>query len=103
MAQVRTQEIIRPALSNLAAKILCVFILPLLICPFAFALDPAKAITQYGHDVWQIEQGLPQNSVLAILQSRDGYLWLGTDEGLVRFDGVRFTLFDKKQFDIPDG
>jgi signal transduction histidine kinase/ligand-binding sensor domain-containing protein/CheY-like chemotaxis protein len=46
-------------------------------------------------DKWQAEQGLPQNSVEAIIQTRDGYLWAGTQEGLVRFDGVRFTLFDK--------
>lgn len=60
----------------------------------AGALDPAKRITQYGHDVWQIEEGLPHNTVKAITQTRDGYLWLGTLEGLVRFDGVRFTVFD---------
>jgi len=42
------------------------------------ALDPKKAITQYVHDVWTIEDGLPQNSVVAITQTRDGYLWLGT-------------------------
>jgi signal transduction histidine kinase/ligand-binding sensor domain-containing protein/DNA-binding response OmpR family regulator len=61
----------------------------------ALALDPAKRITQYGHDVWQIENGLPQNSVRDITQSNDGYLWFGTEEGLVRFDGVRFTVFDR--------
>jgi diguanylate cyclase (GGDEF)-like protein len=59
-------------------------------------LEPGKAITQYGHDVWSVDQGLPQNSVQAILQSRDGYLWLGTEEGLVRFDGVRFVVFDRR-------
>ncbi len=54
----------------------------------ATALDPAKAITQYAHQVWKTDQGLPQNSIQAILQTRDGYLWLGTERGLVRFDGV---------------
>jgi diguanylate cyclase (GGDEF)-like protein len=58
------------------------------------ALDPAKAITQYMHDVWQTDDGLPQATVTAIAQTPDGYLWLGTREGLVRFDGVRFTVFD---------
>lgn len=62
----------------------------------ASALDPNKSITQYVHDVWQTEQGLPQNSIMAIVQTRDGYLWLGTQEGLVRFDGVRFTVFDRQ-------
>jgi diguanylate cyclase (GGDEF)-like protein len=63
--------------------------------PTAFALDTRKAITQYVHDVWQVNDGLPQNSVLAITQTRDGYLWLGTFEGLARFDGAQFTVFDK--------
>ncbi len=64
--------------------------------PAAPALDPRKGLTQYVHDSWQAEQGLPQNSVTAITQTRDGYLWLGTQEGLVRFDGVRFTVFDTR-------
>ncbi len=50
---------------------------------------------QYRFDHWTTEQGLPQNSVTAITQTRDGYLWLATHNGLVRFDGVRFTIFDK--------
>jgi diguanylate cyclase (GGDEF)-like protein len=62
----------------------------------ASALDPEKALTQYTHQVWRAEEGLPQNSVQAIAQTRDGYLWLGTQEGLVRFDGVRFVVFDEK-------
>lgn len=43
---------------------------------------------------WQVEQGLPQNKVTAVVQTQDGYLWLGTYNGLARFDGVRFTVFD---------
>jgi ligand-binding sensor domain-containing protein len=62
----------------------------------AYGLDPAKAITQFGLDVWQRKQGLPQSSVNAIVQTRDGYLWLGTEEGLARFDGARFRVFDRK-------
>lgn len=49
---------------------------------------------KYLHGVWNTENGLPQNSVTAILQSRDGYLWIGTFGGLARFDGVKFTVFD---------
>jgi ligand-binding sensor domain-containing protein len=48
---------------------------------FVFALDPLKAISQYGHDVWQMEDGLPQSYVNSIIQSRSGYLWLGTQGG----------------------
>ena len=58
-------------------------------------LDPARAITQYHLDHWSTNEGLPQNTVRAVLQTRDGYLWLGTQEGLARFDGLRFTVFDK--------
>jgi len=61
----------------------------------AAGLDPAKAITQYRHDVWRVEEGLPQNTVPTIAQTTDGYIWFGTELGLVRFDGLRFTVFDK--------
>jgi ligand-binding sensor domain-containing protein len=59
-----------------------------------YALDPAKTLTQYVHRIWQVQQGLPQASVYAIVQTRDGFLWLGTETGLVKFDGVRFTTID---------
>ncbi|QXD16366.1 response regulator [Rhodocaloribacter litoris] len=62
----------------------------------AQGLDPALSLSQYTHDVWTVDDGLPQNSINAIVQTRDGYLWFGTYEGLVRFDGVRFTVFDKR-------
>lgn len=52
--------------------------------------------SQFVHDVWQTDRGLPQNSVVAIVQTRDSYIWLATQEGLVRFDGIRFTVFDKR-------
>lgn len=61
----------------------------------AAALDPHLAITQYRRDVWKAREGLPQSSVEALAQTADGYLWLGTQEGLARFDGVRFVVFDK--------
>src|SRR6266404_2644940 len=50
--------------------------------------------TRYLHDVWTTENGLPQNDVTQLIQTRDGYIWLGTNGGLVRFDGIRFTTFD---------
>jgi signal transduction histidine kinase/ligand-binding sensor domain-containing protein len=59
----------------------------------ALALD--KAPRQFPHRSWQTADGLPQNSVLFLAQTPDGYLWGATWEGLVRFDGVRFTVFNK--------
>lgn len=46
-------------------------------------------------DVWQTENGLPQNSIIAMTQTRDGYLWVGTLNGLAKFDGLRFVVFDE--------
>ena len=54
-----------------------------------------KPLSQYHHEVWQTQDGLPTNGIRVILQARDGYIWLGTEAGLVRFDGVRFTTFDR--------
>ena len=62
----------------------------------AQALDSPRELSQLGHEVWLTENGLPQNTVHAIAQTRDGYIWIGTEEGLARFDGVKFTVFDKR-------
>jgi len=56
----------------------------------ASALDPNHALTQYVHRVWQNQQGIPFGSIQGLWQTRDGYLWLGTQSGLIRFDGVEF-------------
>jgi ligand-binding sensor domain-containing protein len=61
----------------------------------AYALDPSRTLTQYVHRIWQVQQGLPQAWIYSIVQSHDGYLWLGTQSGLVKFDGVRFTIVDE--------
>lgn len=60
----------------------------------AIALDPSKALAQYVHSSWRTSDGLPQSSVMKVLETKDGYLWIGTQAGLARFDGVRFTIFD---------
>jgi len=62
----------------------------------ALALDPSRAMTQYCLQTWYAKDGLPQNSVAAIYQSPDGYLWFGTEEGLARFDGAQFTTFNRQ-------
>ena len=69
----------------------------------AHALDPKLKLSQYVLDNWQIPQGLPQSSAQAIARTPDGYLWVGTQEGLARFDGVRFVVFDHaNEPAIPD-
>ena len=78
------------------AALIIIIVLATMGAPLTFAIDPQKTVTQYGLDVWQIEQGLPQNSIHAITQTADGYLWLGTEEGFVRFDGARFTVYDRR-------
>src|SRR3984885_4714286 len=61
----------------------------------ALALDPSLKPSQYMLDQWQISEGMPQNAGIAIARTPDGYLWIGTQEGLARFDGVRFVAFDR--------
>ncbi len=55
-----------------------------------------KSIKQYVHERWTTENGLPQNSASNIVQSRDGYIWFTTQEGIARFDGVEFRVFDRR-------
>ncbi len=60
----------------------------------AWPLEPTTPLAQYGRQSWVMENGLPQNTVHALAQTRDGFLWLGTEAGLVRFDGNAFAVFD---------
>jgi ligand-binding sensor domain-containing protein/signal transduction histidine kinase len=60
------------------------------------ALDQNRGLREFGRQVWLSENGLPQNTAQAIAQTHDGYIWIGTQEGLVRFDGVKFEIFDKQ-------
>src|ERR1043166_9554726 len=54
-----------------------------------------RTFCQYNFTSWTTDNGLPQNSVYAILQTRDGYLWFTTLDGLVRYNGAQFTVFNK--------
>src|ERR1700685_489260 len=58
-------------------------------CACAFALDPSLDINQYAHTAWKIREGFSKGAIYSITQTPDGYLWLGTEFGLLRFDGVR--------------
>ena len=58
--------------------------------------------TTYVREHWTVADGLPINTITSIVQTRDGYLWLGTNDGVVRFDGVRFTVYNAANTrDIP--
>ena len=78
--------LLRCAIAGLAAVCLAVS---------ASALDPTRTMSQYLHDSWGPERGLPRGSITAIAQTSDGYLWIGTDKGLVRFDGLNFHQFER--------
>jgi len=74
-----------------------IFLIIVLLSFFSLnALDPSKKITKYIHQVWQSEDGLIQNSIYSLKQTKDGYLWFGTQEGLVRFDGDKFLVYNKQ-------
>ena len=62
-----------------------------LFCMPAAALDPTRRLSQYGHTAWRIQDGFFNGTPNAITQTSDGYLWIGTTAGLLRFDGVRFV------------
>ena len=61
----------------------------------ASALDPNRTVLQYIRSSWGPEKGFPSGSVTAIAQTGDGYLWIGTDKGLIRFDGLNFRQFEQ--------
>lgn len=79
---------LRPVVALLAAA---------LATPCALALNPHVPLRQDGAQVWQTESGLPQNTVHSILQTRDGFLWIATEGGLVRFDGTHFVTYTSEK------
>src|SRR5208282_5685456 len=58
-------------------------------CVCAFALNPSLEINQYAHRAWKVREGFSKGQISSVAQTPDGYLWLGTEFGLLRFDGVR--------------
>jgi ligand-binding sensor domain-containing protein/signal transduction histidine kinase len=83
--------------SSLRKSSLFLFPVLLLLCGLeARALDPRAGLGQFSRRAWLTEQGLPQNTAQSIVQSHDGYIWVATEEGLARFDGLGFTVFDRQ-------
>ena len=58
-------------------------------CPYASALNPSLDISQYAHTAWTVREGFFKGTIIAITQTPDGYVWIGTEFGLLRFDGLR--------------
>jgi diguanylate cyclase (GGDEF)-like protein len=79
------------SMRHLVLLLLALFTVP----PTVLALDPERQLTQYARQTWRAPEALPHDDVTSILQTHDGYLWVGTVEGLARFDGVRSVVFDK--------
>ncbi|MDX2033328.1 MAG: response regulator [Blastocatellia bacterium] len=71
---------------------LSLILLGVLCGSVAFALDPEIALTQYSHDVWLRQNGLPASAVNSVHATKQGYLLLATTAGLIRFDGANFRL-----------
>ena len=84
-----------PQSTELIKRLRAVRVFACVSAMFAVCLCTITAHGQYRFDHWTADNGLPQNSVREILHTRDGYLWFTTFDGLVRFDGVRFTVFNK--------
>ena len=69
-----------------------------------WGLQPTTPLADYARQSWVMENGLPQDTVQALAQTRDGFVWLGTEAGLVRFDGSSFAVFDRNSTPaLPSG
>jgi len=75
-------------------RLLALLLLAGLIAVPSKALDARRTLTQYAHRIWGQEEGLFQPTIYSILQTQNGFLWLGTQDGLIRFDGLQFREFD---------
>lgn len=81
--------------ATVSAIVRCFVVVVLWGCAPGYALQPSSPLAAYARQTWVMENGLPQNSAQALLQTRDGFLWVGTEAGLARFDGTGFRVFDR--------
>jgi len=83
--------------SHRASRFFVVFFFSLILVPhFLLSLDPEKELQGYLLRTWTVQSGLPLNTITALIQTEDGYIWVGTGAGLSRFDGVRFKTFTRQ-------
>jgi ligand-binding sensor domain-containing protein len=85
-------EVIRGSRHARALNLVLACIL-LTLCPSVFALNPSLDVSQYAHTSWKIRDGFTKGTINSIAQTPDGYLWLGTEFGLFRFDGLKNVLW----------
>jgi len=78
-----------------------IFLPAVFLCRSSAALDPGRQINQYGHTAWRMQDGMFGGMPTAITQTTDGYLWIGTKTGLVRFDGMRFVSWSPSGGPLP--
>jgi len=81
-------------LGTVFRKICALLFAALALCFTTEARETCNEDPTYVFDRWETEDGLPENSATALTQTEDGFIWFGTYNGLVRFDGVHFTVFD---------
>ncbi len=92
------RECLPPTLCRRSAIVFVACVAAFVGCMQSPALDPHAPLDSYARHTWSTDNGLPQNSVHAILQTSEGFLWLGTEAGLVRFDGYEFRVFRHESF-----
>ncbi len=90
MARENTTKEVDTRNLNLTQLSICCLLFFFTVCT-ASAVDPTSRISQYAHTEWTIQDGIFNGTPIAIAQTLDGYIWIGTQAGLVRFDGVRFV------------
>ncbi len=67
----------------------------LAVTSILIAIEPGRTFVNYNVQVWETDRGLPGNSVIALQQTANGFLWIGTQDGLARFDGVHFEVYTR--------
>jgi signal transduction histidine kinase/ligand-binding sensor domain-containing protein len=88
------RTIIAPGIFALGVLLSC--------CPGALALNPSLDVSQYAHTAWRAREGFPNGQITALAQTPDGYLWLGTEFGLLRYDGVKAVPWQAQGQHLPD-
>jgi signal transduction histidine kinase/ligand-binding sensor domain-containing protein len=82
---------VRGVVKTVSAGVILRAVVALVFCSLALALPPDRQISQYAHTAWRIQDGVFSGTPQTITQTADGYLWIGTEAGLVRFDGISFV------------